>query len=54
MVKRITLTIPDGTWDVMEKMTAFGDKPTEIALGIIKAYLSEKSYIKSAYESSNK
>lgn len=48
IMKRILVSIPDGTWKIIEKRLKgkLGDKESELIRNIILAYLSEKGYFK--------
>ena len=50
--KRIIVTIPWGTWDIIEKHLKgkMGDKDAEIIRNIVFAWLAEKSFIKKSAE----
>ena len=52
--KRIIVTIPWGTWEIIEKNLKgkIGDKDAEIIRNIVITWLSEKSFIKRAVEES--
>ncbi|MBS3175130.1 CopG family transcriptional regulator [Candidatus Woesearchaeota archaeon] len=45
---RILVSIPDGTWKIIEKSLKgkIGEKDSEIIRNIVMAYLSEKGYLK--------
>ncbi|MBI2664450.1 CopG family transcriptional regulator [Candidatus Woesearchaeota archaeon] len=45
-MKRILLSLPDGTWKIIEKKLKgkLGDKESELVRNIVIAYLSEKGY----------
>ncbi len=45
-MKRILVSIPDGTWQVIEKKLKgkLGTKESELIRNIVMAYLSEKGY----------
>lgn len=47
-MKRILVSIPEGTWKIIEKKLKgrIGEKDSEIVRNIVLAYLSEKGYIK--------
>jgi len=47
-MKRILLSIPDGTWKIIEKHLKgkLGNKESELVRNIVIAYLSEKGYFK--------
>ncbi|MFH1591959.1 MAG: CopG family transcriptional regulator [Candidatus Woesearchaeota archaeon] len=48
-MKRILVSIPDGTWKIIEKdlIGKIGEKESEVIRNIVMAYLSEKGYLKS-------
>jgi len=48
-MKRILVSIPDGTWKIIEKdlIGKIGEKESEVIRNIVLAYLSEKGYLKS-------
>ena len=47
-MKRILVSIPDGTWKIIEKdlIGKIGEKESEVIRNIVMAYLSEKGYLK--------
>ena len=47
-MKRILVSIPDGTWKIIEKdlIGKIGEKESEVIRNIVLAYLSEKGYLK--------
>jgi len=47
-MKRILVSIPDGTWKIIEKKLKgrIGEKDSELVRNIVLAYLSEKGYLK--------
>ena len=47
-MKRLTISIPDGTWKIIERELkgTIGDKDSEVIRNIVISYLSEKGYIK--------
>ena len=47
-MKRILVSIPDGTWKIIEKKLRgrIGEKDSELVRNIVLAYLSEKGYLK--------
>ncbi|MBI2564691.1 CopG family transcriptional regulator [Candidatus Woesearchaeota archaeon] len=47
-MKRILVSIPEGTWGLIEKYFKgkIGEKESEIIRNIVIAYLSEKGYLK--------
>lgn len=49
IMKRILVSIPDGSWKIIEKelMGRIGEKESEVIRNIVLAYLSEKGYLKS-------
>lgn len=49
VMKRILVSIPDGTWKIIEKelIGRIGEKESEVIRNIVLAYLSEKGYLKS-------
>jgi len=48
MVKRIMVTIDDELYSIINSIKGLGTKDAEKVRNIIIAYLSEKSYIKTA------
>ena len=48
-MKRILVSIPDGTWNIIKKelVGKIGEKESEVIRNIVLAYLSEKGYLKS-------
>tara|TARA_Y100000310_G_C20662270_1_gene805426 strand:- start:1773 stop:1928 length:156 start_codon:yes stop_codon:yes gene_type:complete len=51
-MKRILVSIPDGSWKIIEKelIGKIGEKESEVIRNIVISYLSEKGYIKSKTE----
>jgi metal-responsive CopG/Arc/MetJ family transcriptional regulator len=47
-MKRILVSIPDGTWKIIEKelVGKIGEKESEVIRNIVLAYLSEKGYLR--------
>ncbi len=47
-MKRILVSIPDGTWKIIEKKLKgkLGEKESELIRNIVLVYLSEKNFIK--------
>ena len=47
-MKRILVSIPDGTWKIIEKelVGRIGEKESEVIRNIVLAYLSEKGYLR--------
>jgi len=47
-MKRILVSIPDGTWKIIEKKLKgrIGEKDSELIRNIVLAYLSEKNYLR--------
>lgn len=47
-MKRILVSIPDGTWKIIERKLKgkIGEKDSELIRNIVLAYLSEKGYLK--------
>jgi hypothetical protein len=54
MGKRVMLTLDDDQYAILQSIKGFGTKDAEIARNIILAYLSEKSYIKTASTKTSK
>jgi len=48
MVKRIMVTLDDEQYKILQTLKGFGSKDAEIVRAIVIAYLSEKSYLKTA------
>jgi hypothetical protein len=48
MVKRIMVTLDDEQYQILQRLKGFGLKDAEKVRNIIIAYLSEKSYLKTA------
>ena len=50
-MKRVLVSIPDGTWKIIEKKLKgkIGDKESELIRNIVIAYLSEKGYFEREY-----
>ncbi|MBI2564692.1 CopG family transcriptional regulator [Candidatus Woesearchaeota archaeon] len=54
-MKRILVSIPDGTWRIIKKhlMGKIGEKESEIIRNIVLAYLSEKDFLKKNNNNNN-
>lgn len=48
MVKRVMVTLDDEQYKILQGIKGMGTKDAEIVRNIVVAYLSEKSYIKTA------
>jgi hypothetical protein len=48
MVKRIMVTLDDEQYKIIKGLKGFGLKDAEILRNLVIAYLSEKSYLKTA------
>lgn len=48
MVKRIMVTLDDDLYQIVRNLKGFGSKDAEKVRSIVIAFLSEKSYLKSA------
>ena len=54
LVKRIMVTLDDEQYEILKKLKGFGTKDAEKIRNIVIAFLSEKSYLKSLQEESEK
>jgi len=51
-MKRIMVTLDDEQYKILKSLKGFGTKDAEKLRNIFVAYLSEKSYLKTEYDSS--